>query len=680
MTAAPPVASGHRVAVDIGGTFTDAVCADDAGRVWSAKAPSIPGRQDESVIEAVARLGVTLDTVQDFVHGTTAALNALLERRGARLAMLVTAGFRDVYEIRRANRPEMYDIHWRRPEMLLRRRDIFELDERLAADGSVLVPVDEAAVREIGSRLAGTYDAVAVCLLNAYASPAHEARVSALLREVAPEIVVVTSSEVAPEWREYERWSSTLVSAYVAPTIGDYLGRLDARLTADGLATPLHVMQSNGGVMTARMAVRRAVQTLFSGPVGGTIACVAIGLELEEDRLICVDMGGTSFDVSLVVDGSAEVESQIEIEGHPVLISSVSMHSLGAGGGSIAHVSSGGLRVGPTSAGSFPGPACYGNGGTRPTVTDANVALGRIPADARLAGSLALDLDAARAALASVADELGLGVQELAEGVIAVADAMMADAIREVTVARGIDPRDFSLLAFGGAGPLHAVSLAEELDIGRVIVPAEPGALSAWGMLQANMRHDLVRAVYGRVGDIPAGELESVFADLAGEAAALLSTEGVADGDMVLEPSADLRYVGQEYTLNVPVRRPVDEGAQAELGPAFAAAHLRRYGHNNPGEAVEVVNLRVTALGLRQSPPRTRLDDLPAPAPRALVEAVFGGELRPCALYRRGDLGRGARVEGPSIVLEDGCTTLVPPGWAVSTSPHGHLILERAGA
>ncbi|MBM3676355.1 MAG: hydantoinase/oxoprolinase family protein [Actinobacteria bacterium] len=529
----------------------------------------------------------------------------------------------------------------------------------------------------LAAALADRYDAVAVCLLNAYLDPGHERRVASLVREIAPALHVVTSSEVAPEWREYERWSTTLVSAYVAPTIADYLGRLDARLTAGGLSTPLHVMQSNGGVTTARTAVDRAVQTLFSGPVGGTMACVAVGRELDEPRLVCVDMGGTSFDVSLVVDGEPEIESQIEIEGHPVLIASVGMHSLGAGGGSLARVETGGLRVGPESAGSHPGPACYGKGGERPTVTDANVILGRIPPDARLAGTMPIDAAAGERALALVAGELGISVPVLAEGIVGVADAMMADAIREVTVARGIDPREFSLLAFGGAGPLHAVSLATELGIRRVVVPREPGALSAWGMLHADIRHDLVRAVFGRIGAIGVSVLAAALAALRSEATALLIAEGVGAEHVALEPSADLRYLGQEYTLTVPIAEPLNDESVAALAPAFAEAHLKRYGHNNPGEQVEIVNLRLAAIGRRPRPPRAPLVERPAPEPRSVVQTVFAGTAVACSVFARDEIGLGVAVHGPAIVLEDGCTTLLPAGWHASASPHGHLLLER---
>jgi N-methylhydantoinase A len=656
-----------RIAIDIGGTFTDAVWIED-GVLRTAKVPSIPRRQDDSVLAAVERLGASLDSVDDFIHGTTAALNALLERDGARLAMLVTAGFRDVYEIGRANRPEMYDIHWRRPPMLLRRRDIFELSERRGPDGAVLVELDEHEVRRVARNLAERYDAVAVCLLHAHVESGHELRVAEILREEAPGLVVVCSHEVAPEWREYERWSSTLVSAYVTPVIAGYLSRLAERLAGGGLAGPLFVMQSNGGITSAARAVRRAANTLFSGPVGGTIAGVEIGRRLPAERLICVDMGGTSFDVSLVTGGGAEVESQIEVAGHPLLTPSVDVTSLGAGGGSIAYVESGGLRVGPESAGAEPGPACYGRGGTRPTVTDANLLLGRIPADARLGATVELDRDAAVAAMAPVAAEVGLEPVELAEGIVAVTNAKMADAIREVTIARGIDPREFDLLAFGGAGPLHAVALAEELDIARVIVPAGPGTLSAWGMLHAPIRHDFVRAFFRPLDGLDEADLAGLSGELVAEGEGTLLAEGVALERIGCELSADLRYSGQEYTLNVPLGE--------ELARRFTEAHEARYGHANPNEAIEVVNVRAAALGVSEPLPPAELS-AGEPGAQAQVETIFDSVALETALYRREALGAGSAVAGPCIVLEDGCTTLVPPGWHGTTTTHGHLVLVR---
>jgi len=670
-----------RVAVDIGGTFTDAVAIADDGSLRTAKALTTPGRLADGVVEAVGLLGVALPAATSFVHGTTAGLNAFLERRGARLALLTTRGFRDVYEIGRANRPAMYDLRYVAPQPLVARRDVHEVTERLAADGSVVVPIADEEVAALARRLRGTVDAVAVVFLHAYADAVHERRVAEIFAAEAPEVAVVCSSDIAPEWREYERTSTTAVSAYIAPILLEYLRVLEAALRAEGLTAPLTVMQSNGGVMSVERARDKAVQTLFSGPVGGTMAGVAVARDLGVDRLLCVDMGGTSFDVSLVVDGEADIAAQTELERHPLLAPSVVMHTIGAGGGSVAHVVAGALRVGPRSAGSVPGPACYGRGGTEPTVTDANLLLGRLPDVALLGGTLALDKDAAGAAVGSVAGALGLGAETTALGIVAVADAAMANAIREITVARGIDPRDFSLLAFGGAGPLHAVSLAEELELPRVVVPGSPGVLSAWGMAHTDIRHDLVRSFFHPLDDLRPDALADALADLGEQARALLAADGVRDDAVDLLPGADLRYVGQEYTVAVTWDggRPVAEVLKG-LHDAFDRQHLERFGHNNPAEKVEVVALRLVARGLVERPPTATAGTPAAPVALGEQDVRFAKETARATVYDRASLGAGSVVAGPAVVLEPGCTVLIPPGWSSTTSRHGHLVLERKDA
>ena len=673
----PAPASGIRVAVDIGGTFTDAVATWPDGRTESAKALSIAGEQDVGVMRAIELMDVPLPEVQDFIHGTTTALNALLERNGSSMALVVTSGFRDVYEIGRASRPEMYNIHYRRPERLLRRRDIFEIAERIKADGTVRTPLDRTGIHDLADRLKGRYGAVAVCFLHSFRWPAHEAAAATVLREALPGASVVASHEVTAEWREYERWSTTLVSAYVTPKIKGYLETLETRLAEGGLRSPLHVMQSNGGVMTARTGLRRAVRTLFSGPVGGTVAGQTIGRHIGSDQLICIDMGGTSFDVSLVVDGRADIESELEIEGHPVLTPSVAIHSLGAGGGSIISVEAGGLRVGPASAGAMPGPACYGHGGEYATITDANALLGRIPGIARFAGTLDLDLEAAGAALEKVAAELGLDTRLLARGAIEVVNAMMSDGIREITVDRGIDPRDFHLLAFGGAGPLHAAALAEELGMSRVIVPHSPGVLSAWGMLQADVCHDLARSLYGRFDILDPVPVEAAFQELRAEGRRLLATDGVQIEDMEFRSSVDLRYFGQEYTLTIPIRHGLEGEDRTRVAQNFHEAYQGRYGHSNPGEMVELVSVRISAVGLRRRSDLPILPRLPDAEPVGRLFTDFGAEFEPTDVYNRDDLGRGTLLSGPAIVLDPGCTALIPPGWWAEVSDRGHLLMER---
>ncbi len=670
-----------RLGVDIGGTFTDAVAIAEDGREITAKAPTTPGNLARGVLDAVAGLGMDVADLDTFVHGTTAGLNAFLERRGARVALLTTRGFRDVYEIGRANRPVMYDVRYRPIPPLVPRRDVFEIDERMAPGGEILTALDEDAVRELAQRLGDDYDAVAVVFLHAYANPVHERAVQRILADEAPDLPVLCSVDVAPEWREYERTSTTAVSAYIAPIVGEYLGRLEAQLAERGFDRQLRVMQSNGGVMTATVARDKPIQTLLSGPVGGTVAAVEIAADLQLDRLICVDMGGTSFDVSLVIDGRADVEPSLTLEGQPMLTPAVAVHTVGAGGGSVAYVEAGALRVGPRSAGAQPGPACYRRGGTEPTVTDANLVLGRLPASARLGGDLDLDVDAANAAIDRLGEQLGLDRTATARGIVAVADAAMANAIREITVARGIDPRDFSLLAFGGAGPLHAVSLAAELDIPRVVVPGNPGVLSAWGMLHTDTRHDLVQSLFAPAAELAPAQLRTTLDDLAARARALLAQDGVEEAAIELVPAVDLRYAGQEYTVTVSFALDQDPAAVIASLPAWLdAAHLDRYGHNNPGQPVECVNLRIKALG------RVDQTATAALAPGAGYEAVgettasFGDAWTQAPVVRREALGQGDTVPGPAIVLEDACTTAIPPGWTASVSPRGSLLIERSGS
>lgn len=668
----------YRVGVDIGGTFTDSISISSDGVVSTSKALTTPGQLSQGVIDAVSGLDLSIPDIERFVHGTTAGLNAFLERRGARTALITTRGFRDVYEIGRANRPDMYNLKYKAPKPLVARKDIFELEERLAFDGEVIKELSTSELERIASLVLGQFDVVAVVLLHAYKNPAHEVAVAEFLAKKDPNLLVVTSHTIAPEWREYERTSTTALSAYIAPIINEYLSNLGERLHGIGLVPEIRVMQSNGGVMSATTAKSKAIQTLFSGPVGGTIAGVHIGKTLNVNRLICVDMGGTSFDVSLVVDHKAEVEPQTELQGLPILSPTVSMHTIGAGGGSIAYLSAGALRVGPRSAGAMPGPACYGRGGTEPTVTDANLSLGRLPQIARLGGSLPLDVAASKSALDSVGTELKLNTEETASGVISIVNAAMANAIREITVSRGIDPRDFALVAFGGAGPLHAIAIAEELELRSVIIPSNPGVLSAYGMLQADTRHDLVANYFANLDQLDATHFNDTLVELQEKAREILDQEEVAAEDRSLEPSVDLRYTGQEYTVRVewPNEWSIDRAIK-ELPGMFEAEHLSRYGHNNPGERIEVVNLRVTAIGKnvvieQEATPNSVPKEPPIKAPLYFDGAWVEGEI-----IDRRSLELSDVVHGPAVILEPDCTSLIHPGWSARVATGGHLVVER---
>ena len=660
-----------RLAIDIGGTFTDAVAIDDDGHVFTAKTSTTPSNLAEGVINAIRALNVTLENVTSFIHGTTAGLNALLERRGANVALLTTRGFRDVYAIGRANRPEMYNARYKRTIPLVRRPDIYEVNERKAADGSVLQPIQtEELVSLCRKSLAGSYEAIAVCLLHSYKDPAHEQEVRNVLTEELDGIPIVLSSDVAPEWREYERTSTTVVSAYVAPIIGKYLSQLEQCLEAEGIQSPVLVMQSNGGVVTADVAKRLPVQTLLSGPVGGTTAGVAINHTLESisrDGLICIDMGGTSFDVSMVVNEEAQVELESSIDGHDLLFPSVAIHTVGAGGG---------LRVGPRSAGAMPGPACYGRGGTEPTVTDANLLLGRLSIHARLCGDLELDSDKATQAVTVVGQKINMETTTLSEGIVKIADGNMANAIRELTVFRGLDPRDYALMAFGGAGPLHAVALAEELEISTVVVPAHAGVLSAWGMLQADYRVDLSASHSGLLGSLDQALLESLSEKLSNDAKTTLSIEKTGVSSHEVSLAADLRYLGQEYTLTISIAN-FEEGWQDALKKNFDDAYLIRFGHCNEEEKVEMVNLRVTTIGYIQ-----RIDHELTKAPEnsspiSREQSWSGNDWADTPVYRRDSLPSNTPIDGPSMVLEPNATTYIPHGWQMRLHEQGHLLITK---
>ena len=667
-----------RVGVDIGGTFTDAIAISDNGEISTAKALTTSGRLADGVLSAIEALNIDVSGIDYFVHGTTAGLNAFLEKRGARVALITTRGFRDVYEIGRANRPDMYNLKYKSPRPLIERRDRFEVTERLTSDGTVHTPVDMNEIKELIPHLKANYDAVAIVLLHSYKNPIHEQEIAKYLTSALPNLSIVTSSVVAPEWREYERTSTTAISAYIAPIINEYLHELGTRLKEVGLAPELKVMQSNGGVMSAITARSKPVQTLLSGPVGGTIAGVEIGKMLEHNKLICVDMGGTSFDVSLVVNKKADIEAQAEMEGHPLLSPSVSMHTIGAGGGSIAYVSAGALRVGPRSAGAFPGPACYDRGGTEPTVTDANLLLGRLPHESKLAGNMNLNLEFAKSAINSVGTKLNLTTEETAAGIIAIINAAMANAIREITVSRGIDPREYSLVAYGGAGPLHAVAIAAELELGSVIVPANPGVLSAWGMLQADSRHDLVMNFYSKLRSIDKVKFEEGVKKLEAEAKQILTQEGITSKEMVIQPAADLRYVGQEYTVTVEWDPTLAiDGVLSSLTELFESQHLVRYGHNNPGEDIELVNIRLSGIGLAR---KSKISDSGSPissVTSGTQKTFFDGSWHEATIYWRDSLEIGSKTVGPATILENDCTTTIPPGWHAKMVSGRHLILER---
>lgn len=658
------------VGVDTGGTFTDFVLLDD-GRVRVHKVLSTPDNPARAILQGLVDLG-TGGRLAAVVHGSTVATNAVLEHKGVRTGLITTSGFRDVLEIGRQTRPKLYDLRVERQPPLVERALRLEVLERLDERGGVLVPLDPATVRAAIAALAEAgVESVAVCLLFSFANPAHEATVAEAAR--AAGLHVSASHEVLPEFREYERTSTVALNAYVAPLMDRYLGRLEEELPG---RAPLRIMQSNGGSISATTARREAARTLLSGPAAGVVGAAFVAEASGYGQTITFDMGGTSTDVALV-DGAITETTDGRIGGYPTKLPMIDIHTVGAGGGSIGWFDAGGaLRVGPASAGADPGPASYGAGGSEPTVTDANVVLGRLIPDAFLGGAMRLEVDAARRAVERIAGRLGTSAEEAALGMVRVANANMEAAIRVISVERGHDPRRFTLVAFGGAGPLHACELASALRIPRVLVPATPGVLSALGMLAADIIKDYVRTVM--VGAVEAqAAVDPVFAELGARGEADLRAEGLPPDRIAIERYLDLRYVGQSYELVVPF-----DGEVPAAVAAFHAAHERRFGYSDSAEQVQVVNCRVKARGRAQPPTieRRPVDERAAPMPAATRPVVFADDgeaaARETPIYDRATLLPGARVDGPAIVTQYDTTTVLPPGWRARVDAVGNLVAE----
>ena len=684
---------GPRVAVDVGGTFTDVILSDsESGRLVPAKVLTTPSDRATSVVAGVrAALEAAGESApREIVHGSTTGTNALIERSGARVGLLTTEGFRDVLEIGRIMRPDagLYDFSVDLPMPLVPRRLRLEARERIGADGEVLAPLDEASVRAAAEIfMAEGVEAVAVAFLFSFLHPEHEARAAAIITEMMPGAPVSLSSEVAPEFREYERTSTVVMNAYLAPVMSSYLGGLESRLEDEFGGARLSVIQANGGATTAATARKLPVTTVNSGPAGGVVAAAFYGRRHGRAHIVSVDMGGTSFDIGLIEDGVSKVTTEGAFQGLPVKIPIIDLHIIGAGGGSIAWRDPGGaLNVGPQSAGAVPGPACYGAGGTRPTVTDANLVLGRLNPDYFNGGRMTLDADAARASVAVLAAELGLGVEETALGIIRVVNANMVKGIATVTILRGIDVRDFSLFSFGGAGGAHAVELARELNMQEAIVPPMAGTFSALGLLATETRHDYVAALGGIAAadaDLPA--LEARYRHMEAEAHAELAGQGFADAQIRLDRIADLKVAGQTYELSLPLsgNGALYAARLATLLDDFAALYRERYAFFYEGETIELVNLRLAAHGL--NPPF----DLPSPEAGDETSAPPKGERPVCfegagfvetSIYERAALRPGMKIPGPAVIEEETSATVVPPGAAARVMSDLGLVVSLGGA
>ena len=651
-----------RIGVDVGGTFTDVVGVVE-GRVVTAKVPSSP-EQSEGVLSGIRQLDVDAADVESFAHGTTVATNALLERKGARTALITTRGFRDIIEIGRQNRAKLYDLTANRPPPLVGRELRFTVGERCGPRG-VIEPLDEidlqATLEAFGK---SEPEAVAVCLLFGYLHPEHERVVADSLRARFPGLHVSVSHEVLAEFREFERFSTTVADAYLGPRLATYLERLARRCDAAGVVRPV-VMQSSGGVMDLKRATSSAAACVLSGPAAGVVGASHVASLSGFADVLSFDMGGTSTDVAPIVDGRAERTTEGEIAGVPIKLPMVDVHTVGAGGGSIAWIDDGGaLRVGPRSAGANPGPACYGRGGTEPTVSDANLVLGYLAGGASLGGEIELDEKQALGALDPINERLGLESVETAQGIVRVANAEMVRALRVVSVERGFDPREFALIAFGGAGPLHACALAEELDMPTVLIPKVGGVLSALGLALSEMRADYVRPLLAATDELDEGRLEEGFVAMRARADEELGA------DASHERAADLRYVGQAFELTV------SAGTLDEMLVDFHAAHERRFGYRMDDEPVETVNLRLTATR-PIAPPDLSDESRTAEPSRETRPANFDGRWVETPVLRRSTIGTGTKVEGPCIVEFPEATAVVRPGWAGVVDDVGTLVLNR---
>jgi N-methylhydantoinase A len=672
------------VGIDVGGTFTDLTEVDEeTGAVRITKIPSTPRDEGQAVLGGLARLAEPR-AVRRIVHGTTVATNAIIHRRGARVALISTAGFRDLIEIGRTKRniPALFNPTFVRPRPPVPRPLRFEVVERILHDGTVLRPLDEdhlAALCEILQ--ASEPEAFAVCLLFSYANPAHERRVAEALARAFPGVPVSISSEVVPEYREFERFSTTVFNAYIRPLMERYLESLEKTLLAAGYPPGVLTVGSSGGALTVDAARRLPIKTIASGPAGGVSQAIFVARRIGVPDLITYDIGGTSTDVCLIGGFAPAVTTETLLAGFPVKTPQIDIKSVGAGGGSIAWIDvDGSLQVGPQSAGAEPGPACYGRGGLEATVSDANLVLGRLGATRSLGGSITPDPALAARAIARLAGRLGgLDANRLAEGIIRIMVARTVASIREITIQRGHDPRDFTLMAFGGAGGMHAIPTAEELGIARIIVPRFPGNFSALGVAASDIRHDLVRTRIAPLDGAALRALGAVFAELRAAAAGQLRDDGFGPGQTRWAHSLDLRYAGQAFELNLPVD---PEALEVEgIARAFHDAHEKAYGHASPGAPVEVVNARMTAFGTVAKPPLARYRSASGRLADALLEerpVYFDGRVARSPVYERERLPEQARFGGPAVVEEFGSTTVVFPGWGARVDEFGNLRLERA--
>lgn len=677
----------YRLGTDVGGTFTDGVLLDETtGRIAVSKVSSTPENPATGTIQCIEKFEIPLDQASFLVHGTTVVINALIEGKGAKTALITTKGFRDVLEIGRCNRTEMYDALYRKPTPLVPRRLRLEVRERVAADGTVVVPLDLDEVTCVATALReAKVESIAVCLLNAYVNSQHEEEIGALLARHCSEATVSLSHQITRRYYEYERTSTTVQNAYVMPVVRRYLKSLEEELERRHFASVLQIMQSNGGVMASPVARDIPIAMVESGPAGGAIGAAQLAGLLGHKNVISYDMGGTTAKTSIITDALPETTEQYLVEGRPILLPVVDLREIGAGGGSIAWIDeAGALHVGPQSAGAAPGPACYLRGGAEPTVTDANLVLGILDPEYFLGGEMEISPKLAREAVGRIAAYFSLTVDEAALGIVRIVNTNMSGLLQSMTVKRGYDPREFALVAFGGAGPIHASAIAREINVPTVIVPPSPGVFSAWGMLVADLRHDFGQTYITPMDDAPIGAVSGVFAQLEERVSDLFRKERTKTEEIVLTHSLDLRYVGQEHTLRVPGPARLEEADKRSLNRSFDEMHLRVYGHNAPEERKEIVSLQVTGIGRVRKPV---LERIPRGPERPAAEAGLGrrpvyvgnGAHEEFSIYRRDRLVAGNVLVGPALIEEETATTTVEKGGRCSVDEYGNLIIVVGG-
>ena len=675
---------GWLIGVDVGGTFTDVFAFDpDSGVTRHHKVPSTPSEPSEAIIDGLQglanRYGVPLASIARFAHGTTVATNALIQRRGGKLALVTTAGFRDLLEIGRQIRPRVYDIQTDYPPPLIPRERRFEVSERIGSRGEVITALADTEIDRVITDIAGAkVDGVAICLLFSFLSPEHEQRVATAIRKALPDVFVSASSEVQPEFREFERMSTTVLNGYLQPRLARYMDRLGAAIGKMAPNAAIGINQSSGGLMSIERAARFPVRTALSGPAAGVVGAAHAARLSGKPDIITFDMGGTSTDVCLVRNYQAEMTFGREVAGFPVRLPAIDIHTIGAGGGSIAWFGPDGLmKVGPQSAGAVPGPACYSKGGTEPTVSDANVVLGRLPT-VLLGGDMQLDRDKAVAAITPVAKRLGVSLEAAAFGIIKIVNSNMVRAIRVVSIERGHDPRAFVLMPFGGAGALHAAEIAAELGMPEILVPHAPGILCAEGLVVSDLKESFVATVRTPLdGDL--SPVKSEIERLAAASAAWWKAEGIAAADAGTRLVVDMRYIGQNYELGVeiPAAQMLELPAVAELRRLFFAMHERSYGHHDPKAPIEIVNLRVTAIGRLPpiSPPKSTTSGTPQAKGTRRVWFTEDSP-RDAAIWWRPDLPVGYIVEGPAIIEQLDATTPVAPGMTARVDDVLNLVIE----